>query len=187
MEMEMQARVRRTFESKPNRLVAAVFFDEVTARDAIADLKIAHFHADQIAVALPEKRTLAQGTATGENRRPPDLDGKHSIFWRLRHSAEHDLHSHGPGLTTREDLEAAGKEKPAFTEVDLADTLGALGVAEDTIRLLDDRMGPDGLLILVDAGEREDEAESILVGNRGMLRTAMVTEPSGHKLPKNAI
>ena len=176
---------QRTFGSKRGRLVAAVFFDEVSACDAVADLTLAHFHAGEVAVALPDKRKVTQSRAPEEHRTPPDLEGKHSIFWRLRHSAEHDLHSHGPGLSTREDLEAARKEKPAFTEVDLADTLAAGGVANDTIQLLEDRMGADGLLILVDAGDRGDEVESILVQNRGMLRTVMATEPSAHKLPKH--
>ena len=177
----------RTFGSKAGRLVVAVFFDEVSARDAVTDLTLAHFHADQVAVALPEKHKVTQNAASEENRTPLDVEGRHSMFWRLRHSAEHDLHSHGPGLTTRKDLEAARKEKPAFTEVDLAGTLAAMGVATDTIHLLEDRMGTDGLLILVDAGDRSDEAESILVRNRGMLRTVMATEPSAHKLPKRAV
>jgi len=39
-------------------------------------------------------------------------------------------------------------------------------------------MGASGLLILVDAGDRADEAESILEQNRGFLRTVMATERS---------
>lgn len=183
----MRTSDRRTFGSKPARLVAAVFFDDVSARDAIADLKLAHFHADEVAVALPQKRKGTQTAAPEENRTPPNLEGKHSIPWRIRHSVQHDLQTHGPGLSTKEDREAAQQEKPAFTEVDLADTLAAIGVAEDTIKLLEDRMGPDGLLILVEAGDRVDDVESILVRNRGILRTVMATEPSGHKLPKTAV
>ena len=40
-------------------------------------------------------------------------------------------------------------------------------------------MGREGLFIIVNAGDRgEKEVESILVRNRGMLRTAMATEPT---------
>ena len=159
-------------------MVAAVFFDEVSARDAIADLKLARFHAADIGVALSEEGKRAQSLGPDVKHGCVDLEGKHSILWKLRHSFEHDLHSHGPGLSSREDAAAANEEKPAYTEIDLADTLAGLGVAEDTKNLLNDRIGPDGLLILVDAGERVNEVESILVRNRGMLRSAMATQPS---------
>lgn len=164
----------QSFGRNRDHLVAAVFFNDVAARDAIADLKLAHFHADEIAVALP--RNAGHDAKGG----PSNLEGEHSIRWRLRHSFQHDLHTHGPGLSTREDMAAAAKEKPPFMEIDLADTLTAMGVAKDAIRLLYDRMGQEGLLILVDAGKRGDEAESILERNRGILRTVMVTEPSAH-------
>ena len=160
---------------KPSDLVAAVFFDEISARDAIADLRLARFHADEIAVALPAHRKHALNATRTASL---DADGKHSILWRLRHSFHHDLHSQGPGLSTREDLAAAKREEPPFTEVDLVDSLAGMGVARDTIKLLEDRMGADGLLILVDAAERIGEVESILVRNRGMLRTVMATQPS---------
>jgi hypothetical protein len=57
----------------------------------------------------------------------------------------------------------------------------------DTIKLLGDRIGADGLLILVDAGDRVDQVESILLRNGGILRTVMATEPSGRKLPESVV
>ena len=36
---------------------------------------------------------------------------------------------------------AANEEKPAYTDIDLTDTLRGLGVAEDTIKLLDEEDG----------------------------------------------
>ena len=63
-----------------------------------------------------------------------------------------------------------------YTEVDLTDTLHAIGVAPATIGLLDREIGADGMLIMVDAGVRCDEGESILERNRGMVRTVMATE-----------
>jgi hypothetical protein len=153
---------------RPDELVAAVFFDDVSARDAMADLKLAGFAAESIGVAISEQGKRAD--------LPTDVDGKHSLLWRLRHSFQHDLHSKGPGFSTQADPAAASAENLPFTELDLPESLLKAGVAPDTIQLLNDRMGTDGLLIVVDAGERLNEVESILVQNRGMLRTAMVTQ-----------
>jgi hypothetical protein len=153
---------------RPDELVAAVFFDDVSARDAMADLKLAGFPAESIGVAVSEQGKRAA--------LPTDVDGKHSLLWRLRHSIKQDLQSKGPGFSTQADLAAARAENPPFTELDLPESLLNAGIAADTIQLLNDRMGPDGLLIVVDAGERIDEVESILVQNRGILRTAMVAQ-----------
>jgi hypothetical protein len=49
-------------------------------------------------------------------------------------------------------------------------------VAPATINLLDREIGANGMLILVDAGDRCHEIESILERNRGMSRTVMATE-----------
>ncbi len=154
-------------------MVAAVFFDQTSARDAIADLNLARFHAEDIAVAVPEyrKREAALNTV-----------GEHSVLWKLRHSFQHDLQSHGADLSSQEHLAAANAEDCPYTEIDLVDSLTELGVARDTIKLLEDRMGADGLLIAVHAVDRIDEVESILVKNRGMLRTVMVTQPSSTTL-----
>ena len=65
-----------------------------------------------------------------------------------------------------------------YTEVDLSDTLRVVGVAPATIGLIDREIGANGMLILVDAGDRCDEIESILERNRGMSRTVMATECS---------
>ena len=74
------------------------------------------------------------------------------------------------------DAAEANQEQPVYTEIDLTETLRGLGVAEDTIQLLDQEMGRDGIFVLVNAGERGDEVESILDRNRGFIRTVMVTE-----------
>ncbi len=158
-------------KTNPADLVAALFFDEVSARDAIADLKLAGFSAGQIGVALSKRGKLEQtGTV------PCDLQGKHSIWWKLRHSFEHDLHSQGADLSSTQDKAATTRETTPYTEVDLHDTLHAIGVAPATIGLLDREIGADGMLIMVDAGNRSDEGESILEKNRGMVRTVMATE-----------
>jgi hypothetical protein len=157
--------IRRMGLTRSN-LVAALFLKPVSARDAIADLKIAGFQGSDIGVA-------SSGQAVGA---PADLDGEHSIRWKVRHSLDRDSHSQGPGLSSRQDAAAAKEEQPAYTAIDLTETLRGLGVAEDTIHLLDDEMGAHGLFILVHAGDRGEEAESILDRNRGFVRTVMITE-----------
>jgi hypothetical protein len=157
--------------TKPEDLVAGLFFDEMSARDAIADLKIAGLRAGQIGVALSRR-----GKIEHSDNVPCDLHGKHSIKWKLRHSIEHDLHSQGADLSSRHDEVATRGETLPYTEVDLNDTLHEIGVAPATINLLDREIGANGMLILVDAGDRCDEIESILERNRGMSRTVMATE-----------
>ncbi len=159
--------------TKPADMVAGLFFDEMSARDAIADLKIAGLRAGQIGVALSQR-----GRPEVSKSVPCDLHGKHSIWWKLRHSIEHDLHSHGAGLSSTQDEAAAAEEMMPYTHVDLNDTLRGIGVAPATIDLLDREIGANGMLILVDAGDRCDEIESILERNRGMSRTVMATERS---------
>jgi hypothetical protein len=164
-----------------SNIVAALFFDDVSARDAVADLKIAGFRARDIGVALSEEGKRARNRSSDAKHFSAGTipEGEHSLFWKFRHSLEHDLHSQEPNRSRREDAAPAGAEKPAFRQVDLTDTLLAFGVADVTIRLLDREMGASGLLILVDAGDRADEAESIFEQDRGFLRTVMATERSG--------
>jgi hypothetical protein len=157
--------------TNPADLVVALFFDEVSARDAIADLKLAGFSAGQIGVALSKQGKLEQTRSV-----PCDLQGKHSIWWKFRHSFEHDLQSQGADFSSTPDKVATIRETVPYTEVDLNDTLQAIGVAPATIGLLDREIGVDGMLIMVDAGNRSGDGESILEKNRGMVRTVMATE-----------
>lgn len=157
--------------TNPGDLVAAVFLKEMCARDAIADLKIAGFSARQIGVALSK-----QGKLDATKSMPCDLHGKHSVWWRLRHSIEHDLHSHGADLSSTKDEMTAQEETIPYTGLVLSDALGALGVLPATIDLMEREVGANGTLILVDAGPRCNEVDSILVRNRGILRTVMATE-----------
>jgi hypothetical protein len=162
-----------------SHLVAAVFLDEVSARDAIADLKLAGVRANQIGVALSDEGKRVHELNPEAKHLPSDMEGKHSLLWRVRHSIEHDAHRHeGRGLSSRQHAAAANEEQPGFTEIDLTDTLRGLGIAEATVQLLHHQVGPKGFLILVDAGDDENRIDSILLKNRGMPRTVMVTEQS---------
>ena len=163
--------------TKPSHLVAAVFLDEVSARDAIADLKLAGVRANRIGVALSDEAKRIHALNPEAKHLPSNLEGKHSVLWRVRHSISHDVHGHqGPGLSSRPDAAAANEEQPPFTEIDLTDTLRELGIAEATIKLLHHQVGANGFLVLVDAPNGENQIDSILLNNRGMPRTVMVTE-----------
>ena len=173
----MRSQQGQTIGVTRSHLVAAVFLDEVSARDAIADLKLAGVRANQIGVALSDEGKRAHELNPGAKHLPGDMEGKHSLLWRFRHSIQHDAHRHeGRGLSSREHAAAANEEQPGFTEIDLTDTLRGLGIAEATIQLLHHQVGAKGFLIVVDAGDDENRIDSILLKNRGMPRTAMVTE-----------
>ena len=161
----------------PSQIVAALFLRDMSARDAIADLEIAGFSAKDIGVALSEEGKRMKDQSSNADHTPkPVQEGKHSFYWKFRHSLEHDLHSHGPGLSSRPDAARTGGENPPYTEIDLTDTLVGFGMPDETIRLMDREVGPHGILLLVNAGNRVDEVESILEKNRGILRTAMATD-----------
>jgi hypothetical protein len=156
-------------------LVAAVFFSEKAASDAIADLALAGFTASDIGVAVsPEDKT---GRSTGKNAgdEPPIPTGEHTLFWKLRHANAHDLDRMGPGLSSKP-AESAANEKQEYTVLNLPETLRARGIPEDTIHLLCREVGAEGILIAVRALERDDKVESILVRNHGHLRTTMAVE-----------
>jgi hypothetical protein len=106
----------------------------------------------------------------------------------LRHSFKSDLQVQGPSVpTSKHREEAANQEEVPYTELDLREAMQALGMPADTIQLVHDEVGPDGLLIFVAAGyEREQEVESILERDRGILRTSMATEPGGQPVVKAA-
>jgi hypothetical protein len=145
-----------------SNLVAAVFLKTVLARDAIADLKLAHFHASDIGVALSKQGQLEHERNPEAVPTPADLEGKHSFTWKFRHSLARDIHSHGPGLSSQQDAAVADEEYPPYTEFDLTETLRQLGIGEDTVQLLNREVGKDGIFVLVNARDRCHEAEKIL-------------------------
>ena len=86
-----------------SNLVAALFLKPVfSARDAIADLKIAGFRCSDIGVAISHLGQREQERSPNAVLRETcDYDGKHSIRWKVRHSLKHDLQTHGGGLSSR--------------------------------------------------------------------------------------
>lgn len=165
----------RAFGNPAIPLIAAVFLNEKSAGDAIADLNLAGFQASDVGVAVSTEDLTGRPTGRDSGQQPTNLQKEHSIFWKLRHANAHDLFRSGPGLSSREDHQAA-KEKAAYTVLNLMEILGARGILEDTIHLLSREVGADGVLILVRAIERQHKVESLLVRNGGYLRTPMATE-----------
>ena len=61
---------------RPSHVVAAVFLDEVSARDAIADLKLAGVRASQIGVALSHEGKRHTWAKPGRETPPQRPGGK---------------------------------------------------------------------------------------------------------------
>jgi hypothetical protein len=154
-------------------LVIGLFVQGKCFRDAVADLAQAGFRRNEIRAAFPieGQRYLTPRSATR------NTNVKHSFIWRLRQSFEHDLHRRGRDQLSGTPEDSSFSEvKLLYSEVPLRDTLRALGVAEDRIVLLNNEMGADGALLLVDAGSRRMDVESILQRNAGIIRTDTATE-----------
>jgi hypothetical protein len=181
--MDSGVQVGRVFAMKTNSssdekttiadLVIGLFVQGKCFRDAVADLAQAGFSRSEIRAAFPieGQRYLTPRSAT----KPTNV--KHSLIWRLRQSFEHDLHRRGRDqLSGTPEDESFSEVKLLYSEVPLRDTLRALGVAEDRIVLLNNEMGADGALLLVDAGRSRTNVESILQRNAGIIRTDTATE-----------
>jgi hypothetical protein len=171
----METPQERAFGNAAIPIVAGVFLHEKGAGDAIADLNLAGFHATDVGVAVSAETAEGRPSGREPGQYPTNLQKEHSVVWKIRHANAHDLHRQGAGLSSREE-ESAAKERPAYTVLDLASTLRARGIPEDTVHLLSREVGADGILILVKAGERVNKVESILERNRGFIRTPMASE-----------
>jgi hypothetical protein len=156
-------------------LVIGLFVQGKCFRDAIADLAQAGFRKNEIRAAFPieGQRYLTPHSSTKHTK------VKHSLSWKLRQSFEHDLHRSGRDqLSGAPESSSFNNVEFLYSAVPLRDTLRALGVAEDRIVLLNNEMGADGALILVNAGDRQMKVESILQRNSGIIRTDTATERS---------
>jgi hypothetical protein len=171
----METAQEKAFGNSEIPLIAAVFLSEQAAGDAIADLNLAGFTASDIGVAVSGEDRTGKPTGKSPGEEPQIDPSTHGVFWKLRHANEHDLDRTGPGLTSRHAENAVGGNL-AYTVLNLNETLRARGIAENTIHLLCQEVGADGILIVVRALERHDKVESILVRNHGHLRTAMAVE-----------
>ena len=71
---------------------------------------------------------------------------------------------------------SSGEPLQNYSEIDLRETLQSMGVAEDRILLLNREIREKGVLLLINAGDRSKEAESIMERNSGQIRTDTATE-----------
>jgi hypothetical protein len=159
-------------------VVAALFLRRDKLFDAIADLKQAGFQKDRIRVAFGSAAGI-QPLAAAQSVQ------EHSLGWRLRQGFRQDLHHQGPELAARADQNLSTANESLFSEVNLHDTLQAMGLPETRIQLLNWELGAEGALVLIDAAEREREVSSILERDCGDLRTDTATEriPMGCEPP----
>jgi hypothetical protein len=179
----MQTDLIQSTISDARNLVVALFMNIQDARGAIADLADAGFGRSQIRVIFSEqaKIVIREDSDVRAVDKQSTLDGGKSLVWRLRRSFNHDLHRSGTDQMTGQDQNQSSSSSAAlYSELSLREALSPLGVAEDTIGLLNRGMGPHGLLILVDAGLRCSQTQSILERNAGIIRTDTATEHAHH-------
>jgi len=175
----MHADLTKSIKPTDSNLVVALFTDRQYVQGAVADLRDAGFGNRQIRIAFSvESRQGESGkSAVHEQGQRAVSEEKNSLAWRLKRSFEHDLHRSGADQMTGQDEDQSSSEpgRP-YSEVDLRETLLLMGVVEQRILLLNREMGEKGALVLVNAEDRTQEVESIMVRNSGQMRTDTATE-----------
>ena len=164
---------------KTSNLVVALFAGSRAAHGALADLTDAGFTNDQISIAFSaEGKQVRLGKNEAHNPgQHPVSEVTTSLDWKLRRSFEHDLHRSGTAQITGQDKDlSSGQPLRSYSEIDLRETLESMGVAEDRILLLNREITEKGVLLLVNAGDRSKEAESIMERNSGQILTDTATE-----------
>jgi hypothetical protein len=164
---------------KTSNLVVALFADSQAAHGAIADLRDAGFSNGQISIAFSvegKQAQLGKIEAYSPDQHVVSKE-RNSLAWKLRRSFEHDLHRSGTDQMARRNEDLSSDEpRETYSEVDLRETLQSMGVAEDRIFLLNREIGEKGVLVLVNAADRSNKAESIMERNSGQIRTDTATE-----------
>ena len=174
----MHADLTEKIRPKTN-LVVALFASSQAALGALADLTDAGFSNGQISIAFSAEGKQAELGKTEAHYRSQDAVSEEmtSLVWKLRRGFEHDLHRSGTAQMTGQDKDlSSGEPLQNYSEIDLRETLESMGVAEDRILLLNREITENGALVLVDAGDRSKEAESIVERNSGQIRTDTATE-----------
>ncbi len=133
--------------------------------DATRDLCSAGFSGSQINIS---DRSVGNGGA----RQPlVDAIGLHSLRWQLNRAHTHDRQRRGADQINGHNPMPSEAANPTCWTLDLAPTLLALGVSPDIIALLQRDSASKGMFMLVDAADRVPDANAILSGNAGFLRT----------------
>jgi hypothetical protein len=150
-------------------VVAALFLKKKHVCDAVSDLNKAGFDKGRIRVAYSTERPGGpDGEAEGTD--------EHSMSWRLRHSFNRDLHHQGAEIVAAPNEQISNPAEPLYSVVNLHDCLQAMGLTEARIGLIDHEIGPEGALMLIDAGERWKEATTIVERDCADVRTDTATE-----------
>ena len=150
-------------------VVAALFLKKKHVSDAAADLSKAGFDKSRIRVAFSSERSDEPGSQAEGTE-------DHSISWRLRRSFDRDLHHQGAEIVAAPNEHLSTAQEPLYSVVDLRETLRAMGLTEARIGLLDHEIGPDGALMLIEAGARWKEATTIVERDCADVRTDTATE-----------
>lgn len=153
-----------------DNVALAYFSDPRRVSDSIRDLCTAGFAACNINISLSKKQTAAM-LAGAEDDSLPNAIGSHSVPWKWNRSWQHDRHRRGAdqlsGLNPTPDEGA----NPTCYSFDLGVVLRAMHVPAQVITLLQSDAQTSGQFMLVDATNRVPEADRILDGNAGYLRT----------------
>lgn len=177
-------------------MAAALFSEPTSLHDAVADLREAGF--GNLGVAFSTEPAPEDKRAKVRRARKEALTGEeHSRSWRVRHGFESDLHQKGAEVFAGEGSEILGRMEAGIitpqgesgmpsgaprNQVDLQKTLHGMGVPQYRIDLVDREIGPERFLLLVEVGDRSQEAQEILERNRGINRTDTAVE----RPPENA-
>jgi hypothetical protein len=175
----MHTDITEKIRPRTSNLVIALFDGSQAAHGALADLTDAGFSNGQISIAFSAEGKQVQLGKT-EAHYPAQYavsEVRTSLVWKLRRGLEHDLHRSGTAQMTGQDKDlSSGQPLQNYSEIDLRETLESMGVAEDRILLLNREIREKGVLLLVNAGHRSKEAESIMERNSGQIRTDTATE-----------
>jgi len=168
-------------------VAAALFNDPACLHDAVADLREAGFEDIAIAFSLEATREPQKDLKAQHARQEAVHGEKHTLPWRVRHGIEEDIHRKGAEILAGQGKDGTISGSP-YREVDLQETLQGMGVAQYRIDLISREIGIGGSLLLVQAGERSEEAQAILEQNCGINRTDTATEraPAGTQVLSKA-
>ena len=166
--------------------VALAYFTNARClHDAATDLRKAGFSTNEINTtdpipSFPPHPKSSKLQHLRSEAADPDL---HSRLWEFKHSFMHDMHRRGEQQLSNENPTSPGTAPPCI-HINLHDTLAAMGVAEDTIWLLEHEIEADRIFMLVDARDRVDEANRIMETDCGQVRTEYLKGRSAtHKSP----
>ncbi len=144
----------------------AYFVSRQNVSDATRDLVNAGFVGTSISISQP-----AESDAPVQRQSLVNAIGDHSLRWQLHRARIHDRQRRGAHQMSGDDPVPTEAANPTCWTIDLATTLRALAVPVDTIALLQRDTLLKGMFMLVDAPDRVSEANDILSGNAGFLRT----------------